>query len=152
MTPYLTSALLGVLIAGGILLLVRKDHLHGGFAIWWLAMAAAALVLGLVPGSVDWLGRSFGVTYPPMLVAVLGIAALLLKLLVLDIDVTRRERRVRRLLQKVAILEAEMRDMRAELDVLRESRPQRSPAAAPTALPTLRSDEARSDEARRAAG
>jgi hypothetical protein len=147
MTPYLTSALLGILIAGGILLLVRRDHLHGGFAVWWLAMAAAALVLGLVPGSVDWLGRAFGVAYPPMLVAVLGLCALLLKLLVLDIDVTRRERRVRRLLQKVAILEAEMRDMRAELDALQDARQPRSPAAPVTPLPA-----ARADEARRAAG
>lgn len=143
MTPYLTSALLGILIAGGILLLVRRDHLHGGFAVWWLAMAAAALVLGLVPGSVDWLGRAFGVAYPPMLVAVLGLCALLLKLLVLDIDVTRRERRVRRLLQKVAILEAEMRDMRAELDALQDARQPRSPAAPVTPLPAARADEAR---------
>lgn len=143
MTPYLTSALLGILIAGGILLLVRRDHLHGGFAVWWLAMAAAALVIGLVPGSVDWLGRLFGVAYPPMLVAALGLGALLLKLLVLDIDVTRRERRVRRLLQKVAILEAEMRDMRAELDVLRSERLVRNPSGPVTPLPAPRTDEAR---------
>lgn len=147
MTPYLTSALLGILIAGGILLLVRRDHLHGGFAVWWLAMAAAALVLGLVPGSVDWLGRMFGVAYPPILVAVFGLSALVLKLLALDVDVTRRERRVRRLLQKVAILEAEMRDMRAELDALQGARQPRSPGAAITPLPA-----SRTDEARRAAG
>jgi len=143
MTPYLTSALLGILIAGGILLLVRRDHLHGNFAVWWLAFASAALLLGLVPGSVDWLGRTFGVAYPPMLVAALGLSALLLKLLVLDIDVTRRERRVRRLLQKVAILEAEMRDLRAELDALKDSRPARTPSSPVTPLPASRADEAR---------
>jgi len=132
MTPYLTSALLGIAIAGGILWLVRRDQLHGSFAVWWLTVAMAALVIGFVPRSVDWLGALFGVSYPPMLVALVGIAALLLKLLVLDIDMTRRERRVRRLLQKVAILEAEMRDMRGELDRLQEAAGAPAPSVSPS--------------------
>ena len=132
MTPYVTSALLGIAIAGGILLLVRRDQLHGSFAVWWLSVAMAALLIGFVPRSVDWLGELFGVSYPPMLVALIGIAALLLKLLVLDIDMTRRERRVRRLLQKVAILEAEMRDMRGELDRLHGHGDAPGPAASPS--------------------
>jgi hypothetical protein len=132
-TPYLTSALLGILIAGGILVLVRRDQLHGSFAVWWLSVALVALLVGFLPRSVDWLGGLFGVNYPPMLVALVGIGALLLKLLVVDLDMTRSERRVRRLLQKVAILEAEMRDLRTELDLLRS---ELSARAAATAQPT----------------
>lgn len=149
MTPYITSALLGILIAGGILLLVRRDQLHGSFALWWLSVALVALLVGFLPRSVDWLGGLFGVNYPPMLVALVGIGALLLKLLVVDLDMTRSERRVRRLLQKVAILEAEMRDLRAEVDLLRGERNARAapPAQATDAAPApapVAASEARS--------
>jgi len=118
-TPYLTAAAIGTGVAGGILLLVRRDQLHGRYALWWLSVAVAALVLGLFPGIVDRIGHAFGVNYPPMLVVLLVISALLLKILVSDIDVTRRERRVRRLLQKIAIMEEEQRQLRTEMDSLR---------------------------------
>lgn len=152
MTPYLTSALLGILIAGGILVLVRRDQLHGSFAVWWLSVALVALLVGFLPRSVDWLGGLFGVNYPPMLVALVGIGALLLKLLVVDLDMTRSERRVRRLLQKVAILEAEMRDLRTELDLLRDERTRAAPPAQPTDATAGPAPIAASEARRTAAG
>lgn len=152
MTPYLTSALLGILIAGGILVLVRRDQLHGSFAVWWLSVALVALLVGFLPRSVDWLGGLFGVNYPPMLVALVGIGALLLKLLVVDLDMTRSERRVRRLLQKVAILEAEMRDLRTELDLLRGERTRAAPPAQPTDAAAAPAPVAASEARRTAAG
>ena len=112
MSLHLTALALGVGLALGIFWLVRRDQLHGSYAIWWLLLAALALLLAIFPGVVDWIGARFGVAYPPMLLAVVAIIAILLKLVAVDIDVTRRERRVRRLLQKVAILELELRELR----------------------------------------
>ena len=113
---YLTSVALGVVLALGILWLVRRDHLHGRYALWWLAVALLSLAVGFFPSIVDWIGARLGVAYPPMLLAMVAIIAVLFKLLGVDIDVTRRERRLRRLLQKVAILEMELRELRAERD------------------------------------
>jgi hypothetical protein len=113
---YLTSVALGVVLALGILWLVRRDHLHGGYALWWLLIALGALVVGFFPETVDWVGVRLGVAYPPMLLAMVAIIAILLKLLGVDVDGTRRERRLRRLLQKVAILEMELKALRAERD------------------------------------
>ncbi|MEZ5438608.1 MAG: DUF2304 domain-containing protein [Lysobacteraceae bacterium] len=121
MTPLLTAALLGVGTALVILYLVRRDQMHGRYAFWWLSVATVALVFGLMPSLVDRLGHWFGVKYPPTLVVMLVLAALLVKLLVSDLDVTRRERRIRRLLQKTAILEAELRELRTEVDALRNA-------------------------------
>ena len=115
MTPFLTSAALGVVLAVGILLLVRRDRLHGSYALWWLLVAVGSLVVGFFPRLVDWLGIKLGVNYPPMLLVLVAIMAILLKLLGVDIDVTRRERRMRRLLQKVAILELEIGTLREQL-------------------------------------
>ncbi len=111
---YLTSVALGIVLALSILWLVRRDHLHGSYALWWLLIAIGALVIGFNPTVVDWVGVKLGVAYPPMLLAMVAIIAILLKLLGVDLDVTRRERRLRRLLQKVAILELELRELQAE--------------------------------------
>lgn len=116
MTPQITAALIGVGTALVILWLVRRDRLHGLYALWWLTVAVVALVTGLFPRSVDWLGALFGINYPPMLLVLIALAAIILKLLDIDIGVTRRERRVRRLMQKIAILELELRSLRAEVE------------------------------------
>ncbi|MEZ5463861.1 MAG: DUF2304 domain-containing protein [Lysobacteraceae bacterium] len=121
MTAMLTAALLGVGTALVILYLVRRDQMHGRYAFWWLTVAGVALVLGLKPSLVDTVGHWFGVKYPPTLIVMLVLAALLVKLLVADLDVTRRERRIRRLLQKTAILEAELRELHGEVAELRKS-------------------------------
>ncbi len=118
MTQYLTSVALGAVLALGILWLVRRDQLHGSYALWWLLVATGSLLVGFFPGVVDWIGVKMGVAYPPMLLAMVAIIAILLKLLGVDIDVTRRERRLRRLLQKVAILEMEVRELREERGAL----------------------------------
>lgn len=103
-----TAAVLGVFIAGSILALVRRGHLHGTQAAWWLIAAAAALGMGLFPEAIDPIGRALGVAYPPMLLVVVAIIAVLIKLLITDIELARKERRLRRLTQKLAMLEYEL--------------------------------------------
>jgi hypothetical protein len=110
MTAGITAAVIGVLLAGAILYLVRRDHLHGSFAIWWLTVAAAILVLGLFPPVIDWLGSVTGIYYPPILPIIIGIGMILIRLLKMDVDRSRSERQIRRLTQKLAIVEQELRD------------------------------------------
>ena len=59
----LTAAVIGALLAGTILLLVRRTHLHGSYALWWFAVAGAILVLGVFPPAIDWLGHVTGIHY-----------------------------------------------------------------------------------------
>lgn len=114
------TTLIGVALAGSILFLVRRDHLHGPFALWWLLVAAAALILGAVPSAIDWLGRVTHVYYPPILPITIGLALVLVRLLKFDIDRSREERRTRRLIQKVALLEEELARLRGDSHVARE--------------------------------
>jgi hypothetical protein len=109
-TAALTAGLIGVLLAGAILYLVRRDHLHGSHALWWFAIAAAILVLGVFPPVIDWLGSLTGISYPPVLPIIIGIGMILIRLLKLDVDRSRSERQMRRLTQKIAILEQELRE------------------------------------------
>lgn len=135
MNAMLTSATLGVVIAVGILWLVQRDRMHGGYALWWLAVAAAALGIGFFPQVVDWIGSRLGVHYPPMLLVLAALAVIVVKLAAIDIDATVRERRLRRLLQKVAILELELRTLRAEAELRQVRDSAEAAAAAPDTAP-----------------
>lgn len=108
LTWQITSAVLGIVLAGAILFLVRRDHLHGPFAVWWFAVAAATFVLGVFPSVVVWLGHVTGIGYPPVLPIIVGLSLVLIRLLKLDVDRSKQERKVRRLTQKLAILEQEL--------------------------------------------
>lgn len=108
LTSQITSAILGVALAGAILFLVRRDHLHGPFAVWWFMVAAATFVLGVFPSLVVWLGHVTGIIYAPVLPIIIAVSLILIRLLKLDVDRSKQERRMRRLTQKLAILEREL--------------------------------------------
>lgn len=106
-TYQITSMAIGVSLAAIILLLVRRDHLHGPYAIWWIGAAATVAVLGLFPRLFDVLAAMLGVSYPPVLAIVLGFGLLLVKILTMDVERSRQERLIRRLAQRLAMLEAQ---------------------------------------------
>jgi hypothetical protein len=110
----ITAAVIGVALAGMILLLVRRNHLHGNHAVWWFAVAGAILVLGVFPPAIDWLGHVTGIHYPPVLPIIIGIGLILFRLLKMDVDRSRTERQMRRLTQKLAILEQELAQQRQQ--------------------------------------
>ena len=108
LTGQITSAIIGVALAGAILFLVRRDHLHGPYALWWFAVAAATFALGVFPVIIAWLARTTGIGYAPVLPIVVGLSLVLIRMLKLDIDRSKQERQIRRLTQKLAILEQEL--------------------------------------------
>ncbi|MCF7977521.1 MAG: DUF2304 domain-containing protein [Chromatiaceae bacterium] len=108
MTYQWTSLGIGLALAITILWLVRRSHLHGPYALWWVGIAFVVVGLGFFPKSFDLLAGQLGVSYPPILAVVLGFSLLLVKMLTMDLERSRQERRIRRLAQRMAILEAEL--------------------------------------------
>jgi len=129
MMVILVSAVIGIALASVILYLVRRDHLHGSYALWWLVVAAATLVVGVFPHLVDRLGELIGIAYPPILAIILGMGLILIRMLLMDVDRSRQERTLRRLTQRLAILDQELGEARAKLAALD------SPPAVEPALP-----------------
>ena len=103
----LTTALMGMGLAALILLLVRRDHLYLIHGLFWVLVAALAAVLGAWPGLVDRLASVAGISYPPALLLLLASVVLFIKALHSDMVNTRIERDVRRLNQRLALLEAD---------------------------------------------
>jgi hypothetical protein len=114
MTVLIVSAVIGFALAGTILYLVRRDHLHGSYAVWWLAVAAVTLLLAVFPHIIDWLGNTLGIAYPPVLAILIGMAFTLIRMLQMDIDRSRQERSLRRLTQRLAILDQELSEAREQ--------------------------------------
>ncbi|TWO72114.1 DUF2304 domain-containing protein [Caenimonas sedimenti] len=103
----LTTTLLGVGLSAAIVVLLRRDHLHPLYGVFWLSVAGVAALLGLWPGSIDFIARTAGIAYSPALLLLLAVIVLLIKSLHGDIVNTRIERQVRRLNQRVALFELE---------------------------------------------
>ena len=105
-----TTTLLGLGLAAVILLLVRRDRLYLMHGLFWALVAGAVAVLGAWPGLIDRLAYIAGISYPPTLLLLLASALLLVKALHSDMVNTRIERDVRRLNQRLALLEADAAD------------------------------------------
>ena len=100
-----STSIMGAGLALCIVYLVRRDHLHAAHALFWLVTASAALALGLWPGLIDHAAMALGISYAPALLLLCGLMVVLVKALHADILNTRLERDLRRLNQRVAMLE-----------------------------------------------
>lgn len=111
MIPYqMTSMVIGLAIAGLILYLIHRGRLYGVYALWWLGVALVVVILGFAPELVDWLAALLGVNYPPLLAVILGIGAILVKMLTMDLHRSQQELKIRRLAQRLALLETAPHD------------------------------------------
>jgi hypothetical protein len=102
---YLTVLVIGFGLAGVILYLVRRDHIYIRQGIFWIFVAVVSIVFGTWPSLIDIIGGALGVAYPPTLLLLAAIIVLVLKALLSDIALTKVRRDLRRLNQRVALLE-----------------------------------------------
>ena len=106
-----TTAIIGMAIAFVILLLIRRDILHVKRSLWWIGIAALIVVMVVFPITIDKFGILLGVNYPPVLILTLGIGFILIKILSMDLERSRQERMLRRLTQRMAILEGMLNEV-----------------------------------------
>ena len=104
---HLTVLVIGFGLAYAILYLVRRDHLYIRQGLFWILVAAFSLGFAIWPTLIDTLGGALGIAYPPTLLFLVAIVVLVVKSLLADIISTRLKRDIRRLNQRLAMLEAE---------------------------------------------
>jgi hypothetical protein len=103
----ITTSLLGLGLAVLILHLLRRDHIYILHALFWIGIAALAALLGLWPGLIDRIAGWVGISYPPAALLLGAVVVLLVKSLYADITHTQLERQLRRLNQRMALLDAQ---------------------------------------------
>lgn len=101
-----TTAAIAITLALSIFFLIRRDRMQVRYALWWLFVALSALFFGLFPRVLDRLGAWLGIHYPPILLVIISLSLLFVKSLSQDLDRCRREQNMRRLAQRIAMLEA----------------------------------------------
>jgi len=106
----IVTGVIGIITAIIIMILIRRDHLHVRYGLWWTAAAIGFALLGLFPAIFDNLAKYLGVAYPPILALTIGAVLLVIKILVMDIERSRNAIRLHRLVQRIALLESDLRE------------------------------------------
>jgi hypothetical protein len=102
-----TTGISGIGLAIFILFLIRRDHIYITQALFWMVVSVAAAILGLWPGLITSIASAIGIYYPPSALLLGVIVVLLIKTLYADMSSTRLDRQIRRLNQRLAMLEAQ---------------------------------------------
>ena len=105
----------GLLVALAIALLIRGDRLHVSNGVGWLLVAMICALLGFAPSLFDALALKLGVAYPPTLAFTLALAIVVLKFLLEDIQNTKLRMRQQRVIQRLAMVETELKELKSTL-------------------------------------
>lgn len=95
-----------------ILYWIRMGRLRERYALLWLLLTAAMMLLSLFPSLIDEAAARLDVAYPPSLLYLFGLLALLLISLNLTMVVSALTRKQIILTQKMALMEQECRTQR----------------------------------------
>jgi hypothetical protein len=106
---HFVTAVAGVLALLSILRLVRRRQLRAKYALLWLVVGVAFLVLGASPGLLDWAAKRLGVAYAPDLLFLVGTVFLVLVVMHLSWELSRLEDRTKLLAEEVALMRTELR-------------------------------------------
>ena len=104
---HFTVLVIGIGLAVGILMLVRRDHLYIRQGLFWIVIAFFSLAFAVWPYLIDAIGGFLGIAYPPTLLLLVAIIVLVMKALLGDIALTKVRRDLRRLNQRIALIEAD---------------------------------------------
>lgn len=88
--------------------LIRRRRIEERYALPWLLLGSLMLVFSFMPGLLDRLSRLLQVHYAPSLLFALGLLFSLAFILHLTMVISRLHRRVTRLAQELALLQAEL--------------------------------------------
>ena len=111
----LVTGTIGIATAITIMVLIRRDHLHVRYGLWWVAAAVVFALLGFFPAIFDNIAIYLGVAYSPILALTLGATILVIKILVMDIERSRNAIKLQRLVQRIALLESDFRELQFRL-------------------------------------
>nr|WP_245168289.1 DUF2304 domain-containing protein [Desulfobaculum xiamenense] len=100
-----TTTIVSFALIAVVFRLVRKNLLYTRYTLWWTFIIICSAVLGLYPRLSDWMAKMLGIAYPPALILLLACVFIFIKMLAMDIERSNQEIRLRRLTQRVAMLE-----------------------------------------------
>ena len=105
-----------ILYFGVVYYFLKKKKLALKYTLLWLATGLVLLVLVLIPELLTVIVHILGIELPVNGLFTIGIALILIILLSLTVIVSGMSFKIRVLVQQVALLEEQMRSLRADLE------------------------------------
>jgi hypothetical protein len=111
-----------VAVAGSVLLLllvlelVRRRRLAEEYSALWIVSAMLLIGLALRRDLLDFVARWLGVYYPPAILVLMLVGIIFVASLSFSVILSRQQRQISRLIEENAIMAAELRDLRRDLD------------------------------------
>ena len=105
-----------------IIFLLRRERLKERHAIWWLILAALALVFSIAPELLTTISSFTGFGIPANMVFFVSIAVLFLVSIQTSTEITTLEEQNRTLAEKVAVLELQLRELQRDVPKVRKRR------------------------------
>lgn len=106
-----------VAVSGGLLLLVielvRRRRLTEEYAFIWLVCGTALLVLSIWRNALDLAAAALGVHYPPALLLLVLTFFVFVASLYFSLVASRQRTQIEQLVEELALLDAELRALRA---------------------------------------
>ncbi|MDY0908991.1 DUF2304 domain-containing protein [Microbacterium sp. CFBP9034] len=109
---------LAVLILVLVVWMLVTRRLREKYAVLWLVIGLAVLILGVFPQLLLWLTEALGVVVPANLLFSLAIVLLLGVTLHLSWELSQAEGEIRRVAEEAAISRAEIERLDARIDLL----------------------------------
>ena len=105
------TATLGVVVALVIVKLIRKDQLEARPGMAWITLAIGFCFLGFAPTAFDSLATRLGVAHSPSLTFSIALGLITLKLVYDDVQRSQTNLRLKRTVQRLAMLEADLEEL-----------------------------------------
>lgn len=115
--------ILAAVLLGIVITLLLRRQLREKYAVLWLVIGLAALVLAVFPQLLLWLTATLGFQVPANLLFTLAIVLLLAVALHLSWELTHAEEETRRLAEESAIARHEIGELTRRLAQLERSHP-----------------------------
>lgn len=88
-----------------IISMIRKEKLELKYSLSWMAAIISILIMGIIPESIEYISKILDIASPVNALFFVGICFILIILFSLTIAMSRNSKKVKDLVQKLALLE-----------------------------------------------
>jgi hypothetical protein len=111
----IVAVLFVVVVLLFVIEMLRRQKIREKYAVLWIVIGIATLILAAFPDLLTWAARLIGVQVPSNLLFAIAVILLLGVTLQLSREVSAAEDEIRSLAEEVAILRADLRDVQRQL-------------------------------------
>lgn len=106
MNIYMFSVLFCLVFIGVTIELIRRQKVAERYGLLWLGLGIVMLIFSLFPGLLNMVSDAVGVYYAPSFLFTIGLLFALVFIMHLTIVLSKLHRKVTRLTQEIALLQA----------------------------------------------